>query len=71
MFQTIKTIKKGNYKVLIAASTHSGEDEIIAEAYKKLKNDIKDLKMILAPRHLTRMDEGKNALFGLNYGFST
>lgn len=46
-----------NSKVLIAASTHKGEDEIVLKTYKKLKSKIKNLKLIIAPRHLTRVDD--------------
>ena len=46
-------------KIFLAASTHSGEDKIVLETYQKLKDKHKDLKLILAPRHLTRLDEIK------------
>ncbi len=46
-----------NNKIFIAGSTHKGEDEIVLKTYKKLKNKIPNLKLILAPRHLTRMDD--------------
>ncbi len=48
---------KTNEKIFIAGSTHKGEDEIVIEVYKKLKEEDKNLKMIIAPRHLTRVDE--------------
>jgi len=48
---------KNNYRVLLAGSTHSGEDEIVLNVYKKLKEKFNDLKLIIAPRHLTRVDE--------------
>lgn len=44
-------------RIMLAASTHSGEDEIIIDAYKSLKKNITDLKLILAPRHPERFDE--------------
>ncbi len=44
-------------RILLAASTHSGEDEIVINTYKNLKEKHKDLKLIIAPRHLTRKDE--------------
>ena len=44
-------------RVLLCASTHSGEDEICINVYKKLKEKYNDLKLIIAPRHLTRIDE--------------
>lgn len=49
-------------RVFLAASTHSGEDKIAYEVYKKLKAKHKDLKFIIAPRHLTRLDEVKSVV---------
>ncbi len=49
-------INSGGSKILIAGSTHKGEDEIILRVYKKLKQTHKTLKLILAPRHITRKD---------------
>ncbi len=37
-------------KILLAGSTHQGEETIILEAFKKLKNHINDLILIIAPR---------------------
>ena len=66
-------LKQDGFKVLIAGSTHKGEDEIVLEQYKKLKKKIQNLKLIIAPRHLTRLDEiielTKNS--GFSYGFRT
>jgi len=50
-------LHQGNSKILIAGSTHSGEDKIIIDAYIKLKQKIKSLKLIIAPRHLERISE--------------
>lgn len=57
-------------KVFLAASTHSGEDEIIIDVYKALKEKHKDLKLIIAPRHLTRKDEVETIVgeSGYTYG---
>ena len=44
-------------RIFLAASTHSGEDKIVLDTYQKLKAKHEDLKLILAPRHLTRLDE--------------
>jgi 3-deoxy-D-manno-octulosonic-acid transferase len=44
-------------RVLLCASTHSGEDEICINVYKNLKQKYDDLKLVIAPRHLTRIDE--------------
>lgn len=55
------------FKTLIAGSTHFGEDKIVLDTFKKLKEKINNLKLILAPRHLTRLDEIKKLL--KNYDF--
>lgn len=67
------TLNSGSSKVFIAASTHKGEDEIALGAYKKIKEKSKDLKMILAPRHLTRLAEVEKLTkeTGFKYGFRT
>ena len=43
--------------ILLAASTHRGEDEIILDAYKMIKRSSPYLKLIIAPRHPERFDE--------------
>jgi 3-deoxy-D-manno-octulosonic-acid transferase len=40
--------------VIIAGSTHEGEEELILSVFGKLKNDFPDLNLILAPRHPER-----------------
>ncbi len=66
-------LKKGDSKLLIAASTHKGEEEIVLSTYKKLKEKISNLKLLLAPRHLTRSLEVEKLLQGggFNYGMRT
>ncbi|RCW62248.1 3-deoxy-D-manno-octulosonic acid transferase [Halanaerobium sp. ST460_2HS_T2] len=44
-------------KVLIAGSTHQGEEEIILDLYQQLKTDFKHLKLLLAPRYVERREE--------------
>ena len=58
-------------RVFLAASTHSGEDEVVLYVYDKLKQKHKDLKLIIAPRHLTRKDEVETIVgeSGYTYGF--
>ncbi len=43
-------------KILIAASTHEGEDAIILSAYKSLLKKCQDILLILVPRHPERFD---------------
>lgn len=40
--------------VFIAGSTHTGEDEIVLEAYKILKRNVTDARLVIAPRHPER-----------------
>ncbi|ADO76415.1 3-deoxy-D-manno-octulosonic acid transferase [Halanaerobium praevalens] len=44
-------------KVLIAGSTHQGEEEIILELYQQLKVDFPELKILIAPRYVERREE--------------
>ena len=44
------------YRVIIAGSTHKGEDEIVLNAFSKLKKEFPDIKLLLAPRHLQRVE---------------
>ena len=44
-------------RLLVAGSTHPGEEEMILEVYKDLLNDFPNLKLLLAPRHPERAPE--------------
>ncbi len=46
----------GDKKIFVAASTHSGEEELILKAYQKLKLKYDDLILFLVPRHPNRAD---------------
>ncbi len=43
--------------VLIAGSTHKGEDEIVLDAYKRLLAEHPGLNLVIAPRHPRRFDD--------------
>lgn len=43
--------------VLVAGSTHEGEEKILADAYLKLRRKYPKLSMVIAPRRLERVDE--------------
>lgn len=62
-------LKKGENKVLIAGSTHSGENEILISSFDKLKESHKNLKFIIAPRHLERVKEIEQILSNYNYSY--
>ncbi|MBI4982578.1 MAG: 3-deoxy-D-manno-octulosonic acid transferase [Candidatus Omnitrophica bacterium] len=44
-------------KLLVAGSTHPGEEKIILEAYKSLLEDLPGLRLLIAPRHPERAQE--------------
>ena len=64
-------IQKDGSRILLAGSTHHGEDEIVLKTYKELKKDHPELKLILAPRHLTRKDEVTKLVekFGFKFNY--
>jgi len=41
-------------RVIIAGSTHQGEEEIILRAFKQIREEYPEIKLILAPRHPER-----------------
>ncbi|MBF0522638.1 MAG: 3-deoxy-D-manno-octulosonic acid transferase [Candidatus Omnitrophica bacterium] len=43
-------------KILLAGSTHQGEEEILIDIYKKLSAEFKDLRLMIAPRHPERAE---------------
>ena len=49
-----------NYSFFLASSTHPGEDEIILNAFTKLKESFGDLKLIIVPRHPERANSIKS-----------
>lgn len=47
----------GSSKLMIAGSTHRGEDASILRSFKELKKEHPDLSLLIAPRHIERSDE--------------
>ncbi len=59
----IERFLSGNKRrIMIAGSTHGGEEEIVLDSFAALKKEFPDLLLVLAPRHLTRIDEVQEAL---------
>lgn len=48
---------KGFYPVVVAGSTHPGEEEILFAAFKELLQDYPQAKLVLAPRKPARVNE--------------
>ena len=53
---------QGKETILIAGSTHQGEEEIFIQLFKDLRKAHPHLILILAPRHLDRLDEVEKLL---------
>ncbi|WP_106874663.1 3-deoxy-D-manno-octulosonic acid transferase [Candidatus Phycorickettsia trachydisci] len=60
----LETIKDqiGNRSVLLAASSHEGDEEFILNCYEKLKKDKLNLLLIIAPRHPIRAEQILNLI---------
>lgn len=44
-------------ELVVAGSTHKGEEEILLEAFKELSPEFPKLKLLIAPRHIDRIGE--------------
>jgi 3-deoxy-D-manno-octulosonic-acid transferase len=53
---------RGNETILIGGSTHPGEEEILVEIFLELGKTTPSLHLILAPRHLERLEEVEGLL---------
>lgn len=54
--------KKG--RILVAGSTHPGEEALLAEVFGKLRKEFSPLHLVIAPRHVRRADEIVKAMAG-------
>lgn len=52
----------GDAPVLVAGSTHEGEELLVATAYRDLRIECRRLRLIIAPRHIERADHVAAAL---------
>ena len=72
-----KTVREGwsldgvKRPVLIAASTHKLEEEIVLKAYKKVIKQYPDTLLILVPRHLERFEKVKKIIKNSGLQFAT
>jgi 3-deoxy-D-manno-octulosonic-acid transferase len=64
-----KLLSLGNGPVLLAASTHPGEEEVVLAAYEALRVPYPALLLILAPRHPERAAELEELLARQDLGF--
>jgi len=54
----------GERPVLVAGSTRPGEERILVESWRRLRADLPELLLVLAPRHPERFDEVERLLAG-------
>lgn len=52
-----KFVLDNKARVIVAGSTHPGEEEILLDIFKTLKKEFPTLRLIIAPRHIERSDE--------------
>lgn len=45
---------EGNFTILLAASTHPGEEGLIADCYVQLRQKYPELRLVIVPRHAER-----------------
>lgn len=55
-------IDDSNTTKIIFASTHKGEEKLAIEVYKDLIKEFDNLRLIIAPRHIERIEEIKNLI---------
>ena len=55
-------IGQDGYRVIIAGSTHKGENEIIIPIFNNLKKLFPDIKLLIVPRHMHRIPEIKDII---------
>ena len=68
--QLAQSLKLNGARMIAAASTHKGEDEIVLNVFKELKPNFPDIKLLLAPRHPERYTKVTELLeqSGFNFG---
>ncbi len=69
VYRDLPFMDKWGGPLLIAGSTHKGEDAPILNIYKELKDKYPALKLILAPRHLERVREVEEILEEKGLGY--
>jgi 3-deoxy-D-manno-octulosonic-acid transferase len=54
-------------KVIVAGSTHRGEESVLIDAFARLRQKYPELLLILAPRHPERFDEVEALIHGAGF----
>lgn len=53
---------EGNPPLFLAASTHGGEEEVIADAWRKARAIHPTLRLVIVPRHAERRNEARGSM---------
>jgi 3-deoxy-D-manno-octulosonic-acid transferase len=51
------TLSADERPVIVAGSTHEGEEEVILNAFARVREEVKDCLLVLAPRHTERCED--------------
>lgn len=54
-------------ELFVAGSTHEGEEEMVLETFKKLSGQFPKLKLLIAPRHVDRVDQIEKVARGAGF----
>ncbi len=65
--QPTEILKKPKALLVCAGSTHEGEESLILEAFRALKNKQSEAKIIIAPRHPERFEKVNKLIIGFAY----
>ena len=57
-------------RVFVAGSTRPGEEAVLAEAFRAVRVTLPDACMVLAPRHLNRLDDVRAVLDSAGLGYA-
>jgi 3-deoxy-D-manno-octulosonic-acid transferase len=68
-FDSLEVKRKSTGRLLVAGSSHRGEEEILLNAFRYLKQRFPDFQMVLAPRHPQRFPEVEKLLKASGLGF--
>ena len=55
------------HQILVAGSTHDGEEQISLETYRRLTFEHPELRLVITPRHATRFDEVASLIESLGF----
>ncbi len=53
--------------IVVAGSTHNGEERVILEAFRRLRVRVSDVRLIIAPRSLRRVEDVRSLAAGMGF----